>query len=818
MESIEKIKTYQKMTIQKLEQILNQKDKINNLSISDINLLFLNVNNECKMKMLDNIDLFEKILNIPPNRMKKTVLDLVNDDIKEYIYNHKNLLKMKNQLTTLQIHLQKLSKEKFSQLLDNENLNKAFSLNTLEIINEKFNLTPYEYCIIKQEVISNRFSPIALLSINNKEELFIYAKFHILVNITNKKDNILILNEKEISYNFIKEVNKKHINTLLEETLKYNENISNNDRLITILKMYMVFGLDNSKKILNNFFTYATDSSLKRASEELFKDRRRAYRLQNQDKYYYYGMEENVEKALLNNDITYFKILCDRDTQSMENFMQKVKFCTEIEDETLKKEGLTTIIQEEINKRESYYHDLNTQKYIYHFKSIAREKDITLSELYQVFSNINCKYNMTKDGKIIPNETLTKVILGNCKKDNDCILRMIFNKEAFGLNNELWQIINHFEEIEEITNNNTNLSIYSILDIIDISKSFLYNLKPDELDITLETLSKILNSRKYCTEPPEIILERIMNLHKERKFKIACAVPLIKGEYKETKYQVVPPYEESLLVSGIDTESCFKVGGKGEDFFHYCLTSPLGFVLKITYHQNDYILPCTVNGNMININSIDPKITDEITYNHLMEVIKEIGNILINKTNNIELVTITDIHHETFTKNSNLPKINIDKFIPLNTDVYCDYNKQEVTNYIVTCKNNKTEPKYFNNEERFLLERFKPYIISPSHEYDKERINLLLNQIAYSSISFENIDELEKKVKKELFKELNVEDFSYIIGNMDWFIGIKKDNDIVEYVLPFDKRGSEEYRKYKGIIYQMILNTKYNSLKRKNKV
>ena len=41
MESIEKIKTYQKMTIQKLEQILNQKDKINNLSISDINLLFL---------------------------------------------------------------------------------------------------------------------------------------------------------------------------------------------------------------------------------------------------------------------------------------------------------------------------------------------------------------------------------------------------------------------------------------------------------------------------------------------------------------------------------------------------------------------------------------------------------------------------------------------------------------------------------------------------------------------------------------------------------------------------------------------------------
>ena len=813
MENIELIKAYRKMSTQELEKLLKRKEKINSMSIQDINLLFLNVNDECKMNLLDDSDLFEKVLSIPPNRIKKTILDLVDTTIKEYIYNHKNLLKAKN-LTNLQTHLQRLSKEEFTKVLWNTNLNKAFSINALETIKENFQLTSFEHCIIKQEIISNRFSPLALLSITNKEELFTYAKFHILVDMKEIDNNNLLLNEKEISYDFIKEVNKKHVNSLLEEALKYKENISNNDLFITVLKMYMTFGLDNSKKILNNFFTYATDASLKRASDELFKDTRRSYRIENQDKFYYYGMEDNLEKAFINNNIDYFKNFCDRDEKSVELFMKKIASCLKIEDTTLKKETLNKLIQDEITKRESYYYEQNTKKYTTYFKSIARDKDITLNDLYHIFSNVNCPYNMTKDGKIIPNETLTKVILGNCRKDNDCLLRMVLNKEAFGLNNELWQIINHFEEIENITKNNNSLSIYSISDIIDISKVFLYHLKPDELDITLETLSKILNSRKYCTEPPDVIIERVMNIHKERKFKISCAIPFIKGNYNETSYQVRLPYEESLLVSGIDTESCFKVGGKGEDFFHYCLTSPLGFVLEITDKNQNYILPCTVNGNMVNINSIDPKITDESIYRHIMEAIVKIGNNIIEKTKNIEIVTITDIHHEEFMKNTNFEKISIDKFIPLNTDVYCDYNKQEVTNYILTCKNNITKPKYFNNEERYLIDRCNPYIISPEHEYDKERINLLLNQIAYSSITFENINETEKKFKKENYQEINAEDYIYIIGNLDWFIGIDKNKNLVEYILPFDKRGNEEYRKYKGIIYQFILNEKYNSKKK----
>ena len=793
MNKVELIKKYRNLNEEELSILINN-NELNNLTSEELNILFLNVNNECKIKIIDNINLLKKILSIPQTKTKKTIFDLVDDDIKQYIYNHNNLLLCKDNLTNLQIHLQKLSKESFLKIVDNKNLNNAFNIDSVKIIDEKYNLTTYEYLVIKQEIISERFSNISLFQIKNKEELIIYSKFHILVNIDKVIDNNIIINNIEIPYNYILTVNKKHINSLIEESPK--ENITNNILFITIMKMYMTLGLDNSKKVLHNFFTYSTNSSLKRTSEEFYKDLRRNYRLQNQDKFYYYGIEEKIENTYLNNNLDYLEDFCG-DPKNKKIFLKKIAKALKINNVEKKKETLKEIIIDEINKREKYYHEILINKYIEYYSKRIKNSNITITELYNIFSKVNYNYKITKDGKIIPNDKLIKVLLGNCKKDNDCLLRMVINKGAFGLNDELYQIINNFDKISSIAESNSSLSIYSISDIIDISKIFLYNLKPDELDITLETLSKILKSRQYCTEPPEVILDRIMHLHKERKFKLSCAIPFINGE----------------LASGIDTESCFKVGGKGEDFFQYCLISPLGFVLELNYQNTNYILPSTINGNMVNINSIDPKIKDETTYQNIIEALKIISKRLIRETKNIEIVTITDIHHEQLTSNMNLKKISINKFIPLDTDVYCDYNKKEVTNYILGIKNNKVRPTYFYNNERFFIKRFNPYIISIDKEYDKERINLLINQIAYSSINFESIPLIEKHYKKETYKEINVDNYLYIIGNMDWFIGIDKNKNYVEFILPYDKRAKKEYLKYKNVIYKYI-ETKHEKIKR----
>ena len=55
----------------------------------------------------------------------------------------------------------------------------------------------------------------------------------------------------------------------------------------------------------------------------------------------------------------------------------------------------------------------------------------------------------------------------------------------------------------------------------------------------LETLSKLLNSRKYCTETPEEIIRRALNLHKKRKQKITTSIEPIKGTYNNIKYKSI---------------------------------------------------------------------------------------------------------------------------------------------------------------------------------------------------------------------------------------------------------------------------------------
>ena len=344
-------------------------------------------------------------------------------------------------------------------------------------------------------------------------------------------------------------------------------------------------------------------------------------------------MEEDFYHALAVKDMDFFKNFClDDSEQYINNLISTTKFELVYLSRLDKLQKIKEIIDLEINKREEYYKKLDTNKFYKYYKSTARKSKISYLDIYDIFAHVNVDYKMSRDGKIIINDELNKFLLGNFKKDNDCLLRLVLNKHAFGLNRELHNIINHFDKIKEIISKNNELSINSISDVIDISKVFLYNLKPNELDITLETLSKILNSRKYCTEDPGIILKRVMNLHNRRKSRIAASINEVKGEYKEAKYKMVHFDSEDLLVSGIDTGSCLKVGGKGEEFFEFCLTNPKGVIFYIDYKNVRYVLPSTINGNILNINSIDPIIEDMAVFKKVIGTIKHFAKEIIDST------------------------------------------------------------------------------------------------------------------------------------------------------------------------------------------
>jgi hypothetical protein len=157
-------------------------------------------------------------------------------------------------------------------------------------------------------------------------------------------------------------------------------------------------------------------------------------------------------------------------------------------------------------------------------------------------------------------------------------------------------------------------------------------------------------------------------------------------------------------------------------------------------------------------------------------------------------------------KNLTYQPLSLDYFIPLHTDVYCDYNKQEVINYCISKKNSQTLPKYFNNQKRFYVPRTPPYIVSPTREHDKERIKIIINDIAFSNLENRNQKQNKTKINLAFYNPIEIEDFLYIVGNKDWFIGITKKRQIIKYYLTYDKRGLKEYQKYEKTIQDVLKN------------
>ena len=72
-----------------------------------------------------------------------------------------------------------------------------------------------------------------------------------------------------------------------------------------------------------------------------------------------------------------------------------------------------------------------------------------------------------------------------------------------------------------------------------------------------------------------------------------------------------------------------------------------------------------------------------------------------------------------FMENMNLESIKFDKPIPLNTKIYTDYNKENVTNYIITKKFANNKINYNIDNKKFYQKRDIPYIYDKNHDEDK---------------------------------------------------------------------------------------------------
>ena len=780
---------------------------INTNQVFDLNdelfkILFLKSNLKVKELIIQNKDLFKRVMNLKPNINGKTILELADDDTIDLIikspYSKEYTLLISSFLAKINMHkYDHLTKKiNFLKIIDDNSYLKNQTLMTDYLINKGFDEILIKNLIVK--INQGLISPLAILKLKNNGQLLVLTKFNTLVETSFDNNIITFKKGYEIPYDLLNNLNNKHLLSLYN-MLKEKNPSTHTDNILCSIKLYSIFGYDNASKIIRDYFTFLTESSINRIVDTSFKDFRRAYRLDNQDKFYYYGLEDRILEELQNDTINlaFFKDFSDNPEELINELIINVRG----KKINIQRKIIEKIIIEQIILREQKNKLIFSEKT---HKRISKKKTrypITASELIILLNDVDLtKTKLDSKGQVIPNKELNNFLLGTTKKDNDALLRLVINKEGFGLNESLPTIINHFDEIDKIAKK-SNLSTNSILDVIDICKTNLYHMVPDFCDVTLETLAKIINSKEHINETEDEIIKKAYSLHKRRKAKIYGTIPMICGFYNDTYYEVAPYDAEYLLCAGIDAGNCLKIGGKGEDLFEYCLTDVNGALINLTdIDGNKYNCPLVRSGNGIHGNGIDPEPSDD----KKEEILKAIqaclekiaiksNSLLKDPTQTIQVATLTDLHMKGYM--DNYPKYNLKKGLPLNKKIYCDYNKPEINNYILYKSDTYQEDLYYLSDDRYFQKRNPIFRYNNLGEWDKERISIIINSIAYSAIDFSSNDPIYDRMH---FKHLDINDFSYIIGNKDWFIAIKNDLEnnnfeIISHLLPYDNRASHEY-------------------------
>jgi len=645
--------------------------------------------------------------------------------------------------------------------------------------------------------IENADIDISLIfQIENYNQLIVLSKFNIFLNVEENLNGVMFFSKTIFPIESIINVKEKYILKLVE-MLKLKGSTFYEEYLEVALKLYFIFGFDNAKKIIEDKFSKLNDASLKRIVEFNFKKSRKEFRIENQDAFYHANMENEIIQALNKNDNKIFKkLLFEPNREKIDKL--KVEFLKlSYDKEKIRKKIIDCINEREFFEKQKLYEYIKIRV----DNKIRECESLDIRRLFKLLENIDF-YHILKCYNQDLIDRLSIFLLGNMRKDNDCLFRLILNDEALALNDCLNLLINNYDLLE-IVMCDTELSLNSILDVIDVLRMNLYELRPNEQDITLETLTRVINSTDFRTSSEVDVAEQMCRVHVERKKKVCATIPSVNGTIKGYRYFVAPFDAEYLLAAGNDAKNCLRFGGYGQEFLEYCLKNENAvFIYVIDPSGKKYVCPTVRSGNAINCNGIDPMIEPEkvddilkVLSTCFKEIIETSYDSDRNHYENIEVATITDLYLIEYFENGNFEEYILDKKLPLNYECHCDYNCSDIKHYILAKSSTYNFNHYYLSDDKFYQKRDKDYEFNISEEIDYEKLSIIINSIYYSSIDFQKISDKEKYDKKRNYENLNVYNFRYVIGNKDWFVAIDSEFNIISCLLPYDLRARKHYIK-----------------------
>ncbi len=195
-------------------------------------------------------------------------------------------------------------------------------------------------------------------------------------------------------------------------------------------------------------------------------------------------------------------------------------------------------------------------------------------------------------------------------KDNGLIWLLLF---GYGNDDIIFQY--NLDSFYTLVNNISN--------IINLSEFFNYKLDRYEDYYTLAKLASCSDEESiailgkdiiltlstnldYTNEDPVRIVEIAKELLCKRAIRKDFTVPFVTGETQNYRYELYDTLDDSFILSGIYTHSCFTPDGFDNDFFHYCALDKNGLVIKITDKQGNFVARASGvrNGNTIFINQL----------------------------------------------------------------------------------------------------------------------------------------------------------------------------------------------------------------------
>lgn len=738
----------------------------------------------------------EAFINFKNNELGVILSSMPDILYKECINNINNYL-YKNNPNSTNDDLKLISdmyndiKNEISNSKNYEDLKFNIIVKTNTIDSSMINNLMKKFCDFDINGIAKR-NILQIYKIDTYNQLYIFDKFDLVVDesIFSKEK----YNEYQISMDLIKQLNGKHLNKIFDK-LKTMGEASETEIFITGYKMYCLFGLDNSLKILNNKFTYDNNKSLTREADLKFTKDRREYRVKNPDEFFKYQLVEKLQKSIHNNDTRILRNLKIGDEHLINSVFNELKVSYQLnKDDEKFYHYLSETIKYVIAERENSLRLANRKNYINEFGDYKREP-LNVPELFNLFGKFDVEhtkfdiYNNTMMDK-----SLEQFLLGNTKSDNDCLLRMVFNNNALDYNTELINVVNNYYYINtKLKENNLN-SPNSLLGILEVYKIIEYNLTTDEIDIPLKAISKTILSNDFVQASKKEIIDQLKLVYKESKKKYCSSIPLIDGTTKDGySYKVLTKNDDELLTIGIDTKCCLRPGSIGGDFYKFCLTNPNGGIIEIKDdEENTYIVPLVRIGNGLYGNGIEPNYINKEKIPFIKKAIVKCYNEIIKKSYNeekIEFCTLSNLHG--YIDKNEFKQISLTD-IEENVDFYCDLFKGEIKNYIIAGDYNKKE--IYDPKMMFETKRFQNYLYTKDQRENRTIIEDKVNEICYKSIDCMPISDLEKADKKENFNPIDITKYDYIICNEDWFI-LSNDYEVKTMFLPYDPRAQEELLK-----------------------